>query len=62
MGFTKRFARLSGHKSEFPQVVSDMQAYKQFGNSVCPLVTEAVGRRVAKVLASRRERIVNVAR
>ena len=57
MGFTKRFAKLSGHKGEFPQVVSDMQAYKQFGNSVSPPVVTAVAKQVVKVLDTRAERL-----
>ncbi|MBL10958.1 MAG: DNA (cytosine-5-)-methyltransferase [Acidiferrobacteraceae bacterium] len=48
MGFNKRYANLFGHKDEFPQVVSDTQAYKQFGNSVVPLVVEEVGRQILK--------------
>jgi hypothetical protein len=27
-----------------------MQAYKQFGNSVCPLVVSEIGHEIAKVL------------
>lgn len=57
MGFSERFARLSNHGNEFPQVVSDMQAYKQFGNSVSPPVVEAVGRSVVTVLKSRARRL-----
>jgi len=57
MGFNKRFARLSGHKNGFPQVVSDMQAYKQFGNSVSPLVVEALGQQVLAVLEFRLQRL-----
>lgn len=57
MGFTKRYAKLSHHRGEFPQVVSDMQAYKQFGNSVSPPVVEAIGKQVVKVLAMRNARL-----
>jgi len=57
MGFNKRFAKLNGHKSGFPQVVSDMQAYKQFGNSVSPLVVEALGKQVLEVLEARSQRL-----
>jgi DNA (cytosine-5)-methyltransferase 1 len=32
-------------------VVSDTQAYRQFGNAVVPKVVEAVGREITKVLA-----------
>ena len=42
MGFTYDYAELFGHKHGFPQVVSDTQAYKQFGNSVVPKVVEAI--------------------
>jgi hypothetical protein len=31
-------------------VVSDTQAYRQFGNAVVPSVVEAIGRRIARVL------------
>lgn len=57
MGFNERFAMLAGHGVEFPKVVSDTQAYKQFGNSVCPLVTEAIGKEVLKVLKRRQKRL-----
>jgi len=50
MGFNNRFARAWGFRNGFPQVVSDMQAYKQFGNSVCPLVVEQIGLVIAKCL------------
>ena len=42
-------ARLMGFPDELPIVVSDTQAYKQFGNAVVPLVVEAVGRQIVKV-------------
>lgn len=57
MGFTRSFAKLSGFKTGFPQVVSDTQAYKQFGNSVSPLVVAAVGRAVLDVLKMRNARL-----
>ncbi len=41
-------ARLMGFPEEFPIVVSDTQAYRQFGNAIVPLVADAV---VQKVLA-----------
>lgn len=44
-------ARLMGFEDHRPIVVSDMQAYKQFGNAVCPLVAEALGRQVVKTLS-----------
>ena len=35
------------------QVVSDTQAYRQFGNAVVPKVIEAVGRQIIKVLTAK---------
>ena len=57
MGFNSRLAKFMGHKNGFPQVVSDMQSYKQFGNSVSPLVVEAVGKEITKILALQAERL-----
>lgn len=37
-------ARLMGFPSELPVVVSDTQAYRQFGNAVCPPVSYAIAR------------------
>ena len=42
MGFDDKYALSFGHKNGFPQTVSDTQAYKQFGNSVVPLVIEEI--------------------
>tara|TARA_Y100001968_G_C19407204_1_gene744346 strand:- start:13 stop:1218 length:1206 start_codon:yes stop_codon:yes gene_type:complete len=42
MGFDNKYALCFGHKNGFPQIVSDTQAYKQFGNSVVPLVIEQI--------------------
>lgn len=54
MGFTGRFAKLRGFADgEFPQVVSDTQAYRQFGNAVAPPVAEAVASEVARVIQAR---------
>lgn len=50
MGFHDRYASMFGHDFGFPQVVSDTQAYRQFGNAVVPLVVEAIGRRIGRVL------------
>ena len=50
MGFGKEYSTLFGHEDGFPQVVSDTQAYKQFGNSVVPKVVEAVGKNILSVL------------
>lgn len=43
-------ARLMGFPDELRIVVSDTQAYKQFGNAVVPPVAEAVSRRIAAAL------------
>lgn len=56
MGFNTRFAKDLGFKRGFPQVVSDMQAYKQFGNSVCPLVVEQIGIEISKTLKQQNRR------
>ena len=53
MGFNDRFASNFGHVEGFPQVVSDAQAYKQFGNSVIPLVIEEIGIKILDVMAAR---------
>ena len=42
MGFDDKYALCFGHSNGFPQLVSDTQAYKQFGNSVVPLVIEDI--------------------
>ena len=57
MGFDEKYARRLGHPAGFPQVVSDTQAYKQFGNSVSPPVVTAIGRSIVKVLDERRTRL-----
>ena len=44
-------ARLMGFPEELPIVVSDTQAYRQFGNAVVPAVAEAVAREMTKVVA-----------
>lgn len=44
-------ARLMGFPDELPIVVSDTQAYRQFGNAVVPKVVEAIGRGIVAVLA-----------
>ena len=50
--------RLMGFPEELirKQVVSDTQAYRQFGNAVVPKVAEAVAMQIAEVLASRKRR------
>ena len=43
-------ARLQGFPDDFKIVVSDTQAYKQFGNSVVvPLMTDVAGLIVSKI-------------
>lgn len=51
MGFDEEMAAIFGHENGFPQVVSDTQAYRQFGNAVVTKVVEAVGRQIMPVLA-----------
>lgn len=48
--------RLMGFPDEWPIVVSDTQAYRQFGNALVPLISEAVGRQVVEVLHWHRDR------
>lgn len=43
-------AKLMGFMDDLPIVVSDTQAYKQFGNAIVPLMVEDVGRQILKVL------------
>lgn len=57
MGFNSKFSKSLGFARGFPQVVSDTQAYKQFGNSVSPLVVEWVGKDVKKILDLRNQRL-----
>ena len=42
--------RLMGFDEKLPIVVSDTQAYRQFGNAVVPKVVEAVGEKIIGVL------------
>jgi len=56
MGFNRNVAKDFGFGNGFPQVVSDAQAYKQFGNSVCPLVVEEIGQEIARILNLQRRR------
>jgi DNA (cytosine-5)-methyltransferase 1 len=48
-------ARLMGFDEQYEDniVVSDTQAYRQFGNAVSPKVVEAVGREISRVLAAK---------
>ena len=52
MGFDNKYSKLFGHENGFPQVVSDTQAYRQFGNAVVPHVVEAVGEKVVECMAN----------
>ena len=47
-------ARLMGFPDEARMVVSDTQAYRQFGNAVVVPAAEAVGKEVVKVLLANR--------
>lgn len=51
MGYDARYAKLFGHGDSFPQVVSDTQAYRQFGNSVVPHAVESVAKNMVGVMA-----------
>ena len=44
-------ARLMGFPDRYQIVVSDTQAYKQFGNAIVPLLVEAVGKQIVQVFA-----------
>jgi DNA (cytosine-5)-methyltransferase 1 len=55
MGFDDTWGKKLGNG--FPQVVSDTQAYRQFGNAVCPHVVQAIGSEIAQVLLARKARI-----
>lgn len=50
--------RLMGFPDEYLDkiAVSDTQAYRQFGNAVCPLVVEAIGQKIAAFLKRERNR------
>lgn len=48
----REYARLQGFPEEFEQVVSDSQAYKQFGNAVTVNVSQAIAERLKMFLLS----------
>ncbi|QDG52096.1 DNA (cytosine-5-)-methyltransferase [Persicimonas caeni] len=50
-GFPKEFQKLYERTEEVEQPVSDTQAYKQFGNSVCVPVVEAIADPMSSFLA-----------
>ena len=56
----REWARLQGFPDSFQIVVSDVQAYKQFGNSVAIPVVEAVAKEVIKALDLSKKSNVNV--
>ena len=51
LGYVDKYAALFGHEDGFPQVVSDTQAYRQFGNSVVPLVVEQIAQAITRAMA-----------
>ncbi len=51
MGFNDHYAILQGHNKGFPQVVSDTQAYRQFGNAVVPKVIEDIAQNIINLMA-----------
>ncbi|MFZ4431266.1 MAG: DNA (cytosine-5-)-methyltransferase [Phycisphaerales bacterium] len=53
MGYGPDYAKRFGHEHGFPIVVSDTQAYRQFGNSVVPRVVEAIGAEIVKTMTQR---------
>jgi DNA (cytosine-5)-methyltransferase 1 len=50
MGFDERYSGIFGHEDGFPQVCSDTQAYRQFGNAVSPKVVESIGKQIIDVM------------
>ena len=50
MGYDKEFERYTLNGQGFPQVTSDTQAFRQFGNSVVPQVVREIGRQIAPLL------------
>ncbi len=52
MGFADRYAAMFGHENGFPIVVSDTQAYRQFGNAVVPEVVEAIGEQIVRAMSA----------
>ena len=52
-GFDEEYSSRYGWPNGFPQVVSDTQAYRQFGNAVSPRIVEAIGREILPILATR---------
>jgi DNA (cytosine-5)-methyltransferase 1 len=46
----REWARLQGYPDNFKIIVSDAQAYKQFGNSVAVPAIQATGKELVKTL------------
>jgi DNA (cytosine-5)-methyltransferase 1 len=55
MGFDNSWGLKLGNG--FPQLVSDTQAYRQFGNAVCPHIVLAIGHEIKRVLTMRNGRL-----
>ena len=56
MGYSEKIAKRFGFRNGFPTVVSDTQAYRQFGNSVVPVVVEAIAKQIAPIIKPMRHR------
>lgn len=52
LGYDSKYSEMFGHEGLFPQVVSDTQSYRQFGNSVVPLIVEEIGNEIVKTMAA----------
>ncbi|MBU1032033.1 MAG: DNA (cytosine-5-)-methyltransferase [bacterium] len=52
-------ARLMGFDDSFKIIVSDTQAYKQFGNSLCVPLVEAIAKQMIKTMDSVKVRSIN---
>lgn len=50
LGYHDKYAEQFGHSEGFPIVVSDTQAYRQFGNSVVPMVVEEIAREITSAM------------
>lgn len=55
-------ARLMGFPDSFKLVVSDTQAYRQFGNSVVVPVVQKIAEQIVKTLECPRQQIISVSR
>jgi DNA (cytosine-5)-methyltransferase 1 len=50
MGYTNKFLPFLANPKGFEQVVSDVQSYKQFGNSVVPEIVALIGEEIREML------------